>query len=159
MVNAESSGLMTEKKNSASSSKSDKLVPPEFDEIVCPRARSLASEIYRPHEPGYFAFKNHLIHPSIFEFEQGHITGSQLLALYAQLKKSNDQNIFACDLENQLGDEGSFTGIKENLISQFRELSDHFYSRYLSLLESTSDCTLIVRPICREVFERRIISD
>ena len=74
MASAESSGLMSEKKNSASSSKSENLVPPEFDDCACPRARSLATEIYRPHVPGYFALKNHLITRSIFEFEMGHIT-------------------------------------------------------------------------------------
>lgn len=159
MASAESSGLMSEKKNFASSSKSENLVPPEFDDCACPRARLLATEIYRPHVPGYFALKNHLITRSIFEFEMGHITSSQLNALYAQLKRSNDQNIFACHVEAQLGNEDNFTQIKEDLECQFRELSNQFYSRYLFLLESASRGTLIVQPMCSGVFERGIISD
>ena len=159
MVNAESSGLMSEKKKPASSSKLENFVPPEFDVCVCPRARSLATEIYRPHVPGYFVLKNHLITYSIYEFEMGHITSSQLNALYAQLKRINDQNIFACHVEAQLRDEETFNQIKEDLEYQFRELSNHFYSRYLFLLESASRGTLIVQPMCSGVFESGIIRD
>ena len=159
MVNAESSGLMTEKKNSSSSSKSENFVPPEFDDCVCPRARSLANVIYRPHVPGYFALKNHLITYSIYEFEMGHISKSQLHSLYAQLKRCHDQNIFACHIEAQLGNEDDFTQIAEDMTFQFRELSNHFYSRYLFLLESASRGTLIVQPMCSGVFESGIISD
>ena len=157
MADAESSGFMIKNTYSIPSSKYLDSIPQEFGGCACPRARSLVSEIFRPHEPGYFAFKNHLMQPTIFEFGQGHISELQLHSLYVQLKKSNDENLSACDLAGQSGNEEDFAKIKQGLDSQFKKLSSHFESMCRPLKKSIFEGDLVMQPLCNEVFKPQII--